>query len=143
MKAVARNWATVNGKPMEELNLIVAHLGGGITLSLHHQGKMVDMISDDEGPFGPERSGMIPARKLIDLIFSKGMTKKEAFDCLQGKGAGLYGMLGTADTIEVESRIAAGDREALLCYESMRFSENMAFAVSVSENWPTKARSPA
>lgn len=122
MKAVARNWAKINGKSFEQLTLIVAHLGGGITLSLHHHGRMVDMISDDEGPFGPERSGMIPARKLIDLIFSKSMTRQEAFDCLQGTGTGLHGMLGTADTIEVESRIAAGDRQARLCYESMAFN---------------------
>ena len=80
------------------------------------------MISDDEGPFGPERSGMVPARKLIKHIFSQGMNEQEAFDSLQGKGAGLHGMVGTANTIEVEMKIAAGDKKALLCYESMAFN---------------------
>lgn len=122
MKAVAKQWAQTNHKPYEEATLIVAHLGGGITLSLHKNGKLVDMISDDEGPFGPERSGMIPARKLIGFIFSRGLSRQEAFDALQGKGAGLHGMLGTPNTIEVEARIAAGDENARLCYEAMAFN---------------------
>ena len=122
MKAVAKRWAQTNHKTYEETTLIVAHLGGGITLSLQQKGKLVDMISDDEGPFGPERSGMIPARKLIGFIFSHGLNRQEAFDALQGKGAGLHGMLGTPNTIEVEARIAAGDEKALLCYESMAFN---------------------
>ncbi len=120
-KAVARKWGEEKGKSYEALTLIVAHLGGGITISLHHMGKMIDMISDDEGPFGPERAGMIPARKLIDYIFSKGLNRKQAFACLQGKEAGLHGLLGTANTLEVEERIAAGDANALLCYQSMAF----------------------
>lgn len=121
-RAVARKWAEENKKPYEKSTVIVAHLGGGITLSLHHNGRIVDMISDDEGPFGPERSGLIPARKMIQHIFSQDMHRQAAFDSLQGKNAGLYGMLGTANTIEVEVRIAAGDKKALLCYESMAFN---------------------
>lgn len=122
MRAVARQWADENMKSYQAVTLIVAHLGGGITLSLHHKGRMIDLISDDEGPFSPERSGMVPARKLIDYIFSHRMSEQEAYDSLQGKGAGLHGMLGTANTIEVEMKIAAGDKKALLCYESMAFN---------------------
>jgi butyrate kinase len=119
MHAVARQWSLENDKPYEKATLIVAHLGSGITVSLHHNGRIVDMISDDEGPFGPERAGLIPARKLIQYIYDHGMTRVQAFDALQGKGAGLYGLLGTANTIEVERKITAGDQKALLCYESM------------------------
>jgi butyrate kinase len=122
MRSVARQWADQTMKSYQSVTLIVAHLGGGITASLHHNGKMVDMISDDEGSFGPERSGMVPARKLIKHIFAHGMNEQEAFDSLQGKSAGLHGMLGTANTIEVEMKIAAGDKKALLCYESMAFN---------------------
>lgn len=121
MRAVAREWAEENHKPYEQATLIVAHLGSGITLSLHLNGRMVDLISDDEGPFGPERSGLIPARKLIQHLYAHKMDRKQAIDALQGKGAGLYGLLGTSSTIEVETRIAEGDRKALLCYESMAF----------------------
>jgi butyrate kinase len=122
MKAVARQWAADHRKPYEEANLIIAHLGGGITLSLHHKGRLVDLISDDEGPFGPERVGHIPARKLIQYIFSRGLTEQEAFDALQGNGAGLHGLLGTPSTIEVEKRIDSGDEKALLCYKAMAFN---------------------
>lgn len=122
MKAVARLWAEQNDRSYDKVTVVVAHLGGGITLSLHHNGKLVDLISDDEGPFGPERSGLIPARKLIQYIFSNGYSQKEAFEAIQGKNAGLYGLLGTANTLEVEARIAAGNQNAQLCYESMAFN---------------------
>ncbi len=122
MRAVARQWSLENKRDYENSTLIVAHLGSGITVSLHVNGRIVDMISDDEGPFGPERVGMIPARKLIQYIFDKEMNRTQAFDALQGKGAGLYGLLGAANTIEVEAKIAAGDQKALLCYESMAFN---------------------
>jgi butyrate kinase len=121
MRAVAKQWATENKKAYDKTTLIVAHLGSGITLSLHHQGRIVDLISDDEGPFGPERSGLIPARKLVEYLCSTEWNRQMAFDILQGKNAGLHGMLGTGNTIEVEARIAAGDLKARLCYESMAF----------------------
>lgn len=122
MRAVARQWAKDNNKSYENATIIVAHLGSGITVSLHHEGRIVDMISDDEGPFGPERSGLIPSRNLIQHIYDHEMTRTQAFDMLQGKDAGLRGLLGTANTIEVEARIVDGDRKALLCYESMAFN---------------------
>lgn len=119
MRAVAKQWSYENNTSYELATLIVAHLGSGITVSLHHNGRIIDMVSDDEGPFGPERAGLIPARKLIQYLYDHEMTRTQAFDALQGKGAGLYGLLGTANTIEVEARIADGDNKALLCYESM------------------------
>jgi len=122
MRAVARQWSEQNNKPYEKATLIVVHLGSGITASLHHKGLIVDMISDDEGPYGPDRGGLIPARKLIQYIYDHELTRAQAYDALQGKSAGLYGLLGTANTIEVEAKIAAGDKKALLCYESMAFN---------------------
>ena len=133
MRAVARQWSEEHNRPYGEVTLIVAHLGSGITLSLHHNGRIVDLISDDEGPFGPERAGFIPARKLIQHLYSNGMDQQQAFDALQGKGAGLYGMLGTPNTIEVETRISAGDGKALLCYESMAFNVSKAIGQLATE----------
>ena len=122
MRAVARQWSDENNKPYEKATLIIAHLGSGITVSLHHNGRIVDMISDDEGPYGPDRVGLNPARKLIQYIYDHKMERAQAFQALQGKGAGLYGLLGIANTIEVETKIASGDKKALLCYESMAFN---------------------
>jgi butyrate kinase len=122
MRSVARQWADENNKSYANATLIIAHLGSGITVSLHHNGRIVDMISDDEGPFGPDRAGLIPARKFIQYIYDHKMDRVQASDTLQGKGAGLYGLMGTANTIEVEKKIANGDKKALLCYESMAFN---------------------
>jgi butyrate kinase len=122
MRAVAKEWSEEHGKSYGEATIIVAHLGSGITVSLHHKGRIVDMISDDEGPFGPERAGLIPARKLVQYIYDHEMDRAQAFDALQGKGAGLYGLLDTANTIEVEEKIAGGDQKAMLCYEAMAFN---------------------
>lgn len=121
MRAVAREWAAGQGRSYEAVRVIVAHLGGGITLSLHLEGRMVDMISDDEGPFSPERAGAVPCRMLIKRIYGEALDEKQARDALQGKAAGLWGLIGTADTREVERRIDAGDREAAFYYEAMAF----------------------
>lgn len=121
MRAVAREWASGQGRSYDEVRVIVAHLGGGITLSLHVDGRMVDMISDDEGPFSPERSGGVPGRQLIKKIFGEGLDETRARDALQGKTSGLWGLLGTADTREVERRMDAGDREAAFYYQAMAF----------------------
>ena len=82
---------------------------------------MVDMISDDEGPYSPERSGGVPGRQLIKKIFGEGLDETRARDALQGKASGLWGILGTADTREVERRMDAGDREAAFYYQAMAF----------------------
>lgn len=52
------------------MNIVVAHLGGGISLNVHEKGRIVDIISDDEGPFSPERAGRVPCRELIELCYS-------------------------------------------------------------------------
>ena len=71
-RAVSRSYAARIGRKYEELNLIVAHLGGGISVSAHHYGKVVDVNNalNGEGPFSPERAGTLPARQLVDMCFS-------------------------------------------------------------------------
>ena len=88
-RAMAIKYAKDNNKRYDELNLIVAHLGGGITLSIHENGKMVDIVSDDEGPFSPDRSGKVPCKKLIDRCFSGNYTHKEMLKIIRGNG-GIY-----------------------------------------------------
>lgn len=118
MRAAALKYCRENGKAYHSQNLIVAHLGGGITLSLHSQGRIVDMVSDDEGPFSPERAGLIPAFKLVKLIDKQQLNYKDAMFKLQRQG-GLTALLGTADVREVEKRIDAGDEQAALVLEAM------------------------
>ncbi len=118
MRAAALKYCRQHAVSYDSQNLIVAHLGGGITLSLHSQGRIIDMISDDEGPFSPERAGLIPDFKLAKLIDKKQLNYKESMTLLQRQG-GLTSLLGIADVREVERRIAAGNAEASLVYEAM------------------------
>ncbi|MFA6506408.1 MAG: butyrate kinase [Treponemataceae bacterium] len=120
MRAVARKTAAEMGKPYSSLNLIVAHLGGGITVSVHRDGKMEDIVSDDEGPFSPERAGRVPCRALIDLCYSGKYDFGTMKKMLRGKG-GLVAYLGTSNCIEVEKRIDAGDAQAKLILEAMAY----------------------
>jgi butyrate kinase len=121
MRAAALKVCLEKSWKYAEKNLLVAHLGGGITFSLHSGGRVVDMISDDEGSFSPERSGGLPGFQLIDLCFEEGATKKEVLRRIQRKG-GLISLLGTPDSREIEKRIADGDEEAKLVYEAMALS---------------------
>jgi butyrate kinase len=118
MRAAALRLCREKGWNYHEKNLLVTHLGGGITASLHSNGKTIDMISDDEGAFSPERAGGLPGFQLIDLCFEEGMTKKEVLKKVQRMG-GLISHLGTSDSRNVERRIRAGDRGAELVYEAM------------------------
>ncbi len=133
MRACAMKYAQKVGKPYGELNLIVAHLGGGITLSLHEHGRITDMISDDEGPFSPERAGGLPAFQLVKMATSGKYDYRSLMDKLKNH-AGLEAHLGTKDTREVERRIQAGDEKAALVYQAMALNvaKNIAkLAVSV------------
>lgn len=118
MRAAALRYCRENKCCYTDKTLIVAHMGGGITLTLHAGGQIMDMISDDEGPFSPERAGLIPDFKLAKLIDTEKLSYAEVMRTLQRKG-GLTSLLGTADAREVERRIAAGDEEASICYDAM------------------------
>ncbi len=121
MRAAAIKTAKDLEKEYTELNLIVVHLGGGISLSLHNQGRMIDIISDDEGPFAPERSGRIPAYLLAHAIFEQDYTKDQILKMIRG-GSGLRLHLGTTDAREVEDKIAAGDKKAEQVYKAMAYT---------------------
>ncbi len=118
MRAVAIKVAKELGKDYNDMNLIVTHLGGGISVSVHKKGKMVDIVSDDEGPFSPERSGRVPCKDLINMCYEedKNVMKKK----LRGKG-GLISYLGTNSALDVEKKIAEGDGGAKLIYEAMAY----------------------
>ena len=121
MKAVARRMAQDLGKLYQELNLIVAHLGGGISVSAHFKGKMIDVNnSSAEGPFTPERTGGLPAFELVKLCYSQKYTLQEMLKKLIGKG-GLVDYLGTNNLLEVEERIVKGDKKAELLYQAMAY----------------------
>ena len=117
-KAVARRYAREQGQACSAMRLIVAHLGSGITVSAHQDGRMIDSNSIEEGPFGVDRSGGLPVRALIKLCFSGKYTEGQLDRHVFGDG-GLFAYLDTRDMIEVERRIDAGDREAARVFEAM------------------------
>jgi butyrate kinase len=119
-KAVARRYARGLGRSYASLRLIVIHMGSGITVSAHREGRMIDSNSIEEGPFGPDRTGSLPVRALIKLCCSGVMTEKQLDRHVFGDG-GLFAYLGTRDLIEVERRIESGtgDQEAAAVFEAM------------------------
>ncbi|MCX6244757.1 MAG: butyrate kinase [Bacteroidetes bacterium] len=121
-KAVAREYARANQKKYEELNLIVVHLGGGITVGAHRKGRVIDVNQglDGEGPFTPERSGTLPVGSLIRLCFSGKYSLKEVLAMNKGEG-GLVAYLGTNNAEEVEKMIDAGDLNAKMIYDAMAY----------------------
>lgn len=122
-RAVSRRYAARIGKKYEDLNLIVVHLGGGISVSAHHYGRVVDVNNalNGEGPFSPERAGTIPGRQLVDLCFSGKYTWMEVRKMLNGKG-GLVAHLGTTDVASIVRWAHAGDKHHKLVLESMLYT---------------------
>ncbi len=120
MRAAAIKTAQKLDKPYKDCNLVVAHLGGGISLTAHSGGKMIDIVSDDEGPFSPERSGRVAVKDLYKYVSSGKYTKDEMKKKLRGE-AGLKGHLGTIDAREVQKRIESGDEKAKLIFETMAY----------------------
>ena len=119
-KEVAHRYADKVGKKYEDLNLIVCHLGGGMTITAHRKGRMIDSSDsvEGDGPMAPTRAGSLPANPLIDLCFS-GEYKKEELIVRLVKNGGLMDHLGTADLREVEKRSADGDAFAKIVYDTM------------------------
>jgi butyrate kinase len=114
-KAVARIFADSVKKKYEDLNLIVAHLGGGISVGAHRKGKVVDVNNalNGDGPFSPERSGSLPSGQLADLCFSGKYTHQEIKNMITGKG-GMVAYLGTNNFRDVCSMAGEGDPRAAL-----------------------------
>jgi butyrate kinase len=120
MRAVAFKCAEKLGRPYKDLNLIVAHLGGGITMSVHSNGRMIDVVKDDEGPFSPERSGSVPCIELVDCCYSGKWDYLTAARKIKGQG-GLVAYLGTNDVRKVEEMIRNGDEYAKLVFSTMAY----------------------
>ncbi|MDK2824521.1 MAG: butyrate kinase [Clostridia bacterium] len=121
-KAVARRAAQELGKTYEDCNLIVAHMGGGISVGAHRKGRVIDVNNalDGDGPFSPERAGGVPVGNLVKLCFSGNKTQEEIYKGIVGKG-GLVAYLETNDAREVETMIREGHKEAKLVYEAMAY----------------------
>lgn len=120
-KAVAKRFAREHGKAYESMRLVVAHLGSGISVSAHENGRMIDVTnSREEGAFSTERAGTVPVMQLVDLCFSGRYTCKQVETLLFREG-GLYSYLGTKDLVEVERRFDAGDEQAKKVFAAMAY----------------------
>ncbi len=128
-RAISRRYARSIGRRYEDLNLIVCHLGGGISVAAHERGRAVDANNalDGEGPFSPERAGSLPAADLIHLCYSGRYTEQQLTRRLAGQ-AGLMAHLGTTDMQEVLRMIEAGDKHARLLVDAMVFHTAKAIA---------------
>lgn len=121
-KAIARKAAEDLKKKYTDLNLILVHLGGGISVGAHEKGKIVDVNNalDGDGAFSPERSGSVPVGGLLKLAFSGNYTLEDLKKKITGHG-GLVAYLGTNSGIEVNKMIDSGDKKALLTYQAMAY----------------------
>ncbi|AHW61197.1 butyrate kinase [Draconibacterium orientale] len=119
-KATARFHAKKMAKNYTEMRLIIAHLGGGISVGAHKNGRVVDVNNglDGEGAFSPERSGTLPVGQLIDLCFNGKLSQEQIRRMVVGEG-GYVAYLGTNDALEVEKRVEKGDEKAKLVQEAL------------------------
>lgn len=119
-KAVARRYCTENRVNYNEKNIIVAHLGGGVSVGIHKNGKVVDVNNalDGDGPFSPERSGGIPAGQLVKMCFSGKYSQEDIKKKLKGSG-GIVSYLNTNDVRDVMKMVEDGDKNAKLIVDAM------------------------
>jgi butyrate kinase len=121
-KAIARQFSKSRDTNYEDLNLIVAHLGGGVSVGAHYRGKVIDVNNalDGDGAFSPERSGSLPAGQLVRMCYSGKYTHNEMKKMLTGKG-GLMAYFGTNSSYEIELRAKEGDEKAKLIQDAMAY----------------------
>ncbi len=121
-KAIARKYAKELKLKYEDVNVIVAHMGGGISVGAHYKGRVIDVNNglNGDGPMSPERSGGVPVGQLVELCFSGQYSKEEIMKKIKGRG-GLSAYLGTNDAIDIEKRIKEGDAHAKLVYNAMSY----------------------
>jgi butyrate kinase len=121
-KAVARVYASSIGKKYEDLNLVITHMGGGISVGAHNKGKVIDVNNalNGDGPFSPERSGGLPSGQLADLCFSGKYSHSEIKSMITGNG-GMMAYLGTNNFIEVSRMAEEGDPTALLIRNAVSY----------------------
>lgn len=122
VRAASRKAAQTVGRPLEDINLVVAHLGGGVTIAAVRQGRMADgnIALLGGGPFTPQRAGQLPASELIDLCFSGRFTREELFEELTKRG-GIQSYLGEYRLDVIEDQIRAGNNYARLIVEAMTY----------------------
>lgn len=130
-KAIARRFAKEQKTSYESLDLIIVHMGGGITVGVHKGGRVIDVNNglDGEGPLSPERSGTLPSGQLVDLCFSGKYTQQELKKRISGQ-AGLAAHIGTTDMREAEEMIKNGDKNAKLVCDAMIY--NIAKAIGAA-----------
>ncbi|MCK6879983.1 butyrate kinase [Enterobacter bugandensis] len=137
-KAVAYRYAAETGKSYSSLRLIVAHLGGGISVGTHRDGRIIDVNSalGGDGPFSPERVGRVPCNDLLNLCFSGKYTYEQLKTKLIGEG-GIFGYLGTKDIRDVEQQIANGNQKAKEVLEAMAYqiAKEIASCSAVLNGW--------
>jgi butyrate kinase len=121
-KATARAYSRLMNRKYEELNLVIAHLGGGVSVGAHRKGKVIDVNQalDGEGPFSPERSGTLPAGALVKLCYEGSITLDEMKRMITGEG-GYVAYLGTNSAYEVELLAQEGDEKASLIQDGMSY----------------------
>ncbi|MFC2118850.1 butyrate kinase [Bacteroidota bacterium] len=121
-KAVGRTYASSIIKKYKDLNLIIAHLGGGISIGAHKKGKVIDVNQglDGDGPFSPERSGTLPVGDLVKLCYSGKYTQKEVYKMIVGEG-GMVSYFGTNNAVEIEVKAMNGDKEAVFIFNAMAY----------------------
>lgn len=121
-KAIARRAAKQLNKRYEDSNFIVVHIGGGISIGAHDQGKVVDVnnVIDGDGPMAPTRAGSIPVESMIDLCFSGKYTATELKEYVSQR-AGLTDYLGTSDVRDVQDMMEQGNEQAKMLYEAMAY----------------------
>ncbi len=121
-KEVAMRYAKEIGKKYEESNFVVAHIGGGLSVTAHKKGKIIDGndVLNGDGPMAPNRSGSVPAVPIIKMCFSGKYTEKEMIEKISKQG-GLLGHLGTDDTRTIKKRVEEGDQYAKLIYDAMAY----------------------
>ena len=121
-KSIARQHAKSIMKHYEDMNLIVVHMGGGITIGAHQKGRVIDVNQglDGEGPFSPERSGTLPTGDLVRFCFSGKYSEKEIIKMVVGNG-GIVAYLGTNSAYEAEQRAQSGDEQAKFILEALAY----------------------
>lgn len=119
-KEIGIRYAAKLGKKYEDLNLIICHIGGGISVTAHNHGKMVDSndIANGDGPMAPTRCGQLPVKDVVTMCFSGKYTEKEMREKITKTG-GLVDRLGTSDAREVTEMIKNGNQYAKLIYDAM------------------------
>ncbi|MBC6295729.1 butyrate kinase [Listeria sp. FSL L7-1517] len=121
-KAAGRKIAKQLGSDYEKMNFVIAHLGGGISVAAHKQGKAVDVNNalDGDGPFSPERSGSLPMNDFLEACFSGNWTKRELHDFIVGRG-GMISYLGTNSMLEIEAKVHTGNEKAIDAFQAMAY----------------------